>query len=162
MDQPTARRLLSEGAFFIFLGVPEGTEFGIDMKCWNTAEKFRGVKMIPPGIHFIFYSSISTTEDKAPRVGFFYNFKKGEVVVRKWDRVNEQISTEPVSELEIVSFKENILALDGFLGPYPYDILDKWKSLSYHLSGKFREFFVLFPDLSRCCKVGIMFLTVDR
>ncbi|EEZ98158.1 protein AAR2 homolog [Tribolium castaneum] len=130
MDQATARRLLSEGAFFILLGVPEGTEFGIDLKSWNTGEKFRGVKMIPPGVHFIFYNSVSaTTDDVAPRVGFFHNFKPGEVLVKKWSKVNEQISDEQVNESEIVSLKENLRALDGFLGPYPFDIAERWASL---------------------------------
>lgn len=55
IDQDTAKRLLLEGATFIFLGVPIGMQFGIDMKSWSTGEKFKGVKMIPPGIHFVYY-----------------------------------------------------------------------------------------------------------
>lgn len=135
MDQATARKLLQEGAFFIFLGLPEGTEFGIDMKSWNTGEKFRGVKMIPPGIHFIFYSPVSKTNDIAPRVGFFHNFKSGEVLVKKWDNKAEDISAEPVPEVEVVGLKENLMALDGFLGPYPYDIWEKWVKLTADITG---------------------------
>jgi A1 cistron-splicing factor AAR2 len=55
IDQRMARQLLLEGATLVFLGVPQGTEFGIDMKSWNTGDKFRGVKMIPPGFHYIYY-----------------------------------------------------------------------------------------------------------
>ena len=55
MDQDLARRLLIEGATFVFLDVPVGTEFGIDMKSWNTGDKFKGVKMIPPGLHYVYY-----------------------------------------------------------------------------------------------------------
>ncbi|RZC00563.1 AAR2 domain containing protein [Asbolus verrucosus] len=134
MDQSTARRLLAEGGFFIFLEVPKGTEFGIDMKSWNTGEKFRGVKMIPPGVHFIFYSAVSNTDDIAPRMGFFHNFKKSEVLVKKWDKKTEDISMELVSEEEVVNLKENLMMLDEFLGPYPYDILDKWKSLTANIT----------------------------
>ncbi|XP_023029785.1 protein AAR2 homolog [Leptinotarsa decemlineata] len=130
MDQPTAKKLLAEGAFFILLGVPEGTEFGIDMKSWNTGDKFRGVKMIPPGIHFIFFSAVSEEGDTAPRTGFFKNFRKSEVFVKKWDVKNECISVETVSEDEVVNLKDNIMALDDFLGPYPYAIKDKWLNLS--------------------------------
>ncbi|CAH1105542.1 unnamed protein product [Psylliodes chrysocephalus] len=129
MDQQTAKRLLVEGAFFILLDVPKGTEFGIDLKSWNTGEKFRGVKMIPPGIHYIFFNAVSDTGDMAPRIGFFKNFRKSEVFVKKWDKENECISSDEVPESEVVQLKENILLLDGFLGPYPFDILDKWKSL---------------------------------
>lgn len=55
IDQSLARQLLLEGATLVFLDVPRGTEFGIDMKSWNTGDKFRGVKMIPPGPHYVYY-----------------------------------------------------------------------------------------------------------
>ena len=55
MDQELAQKLFTEGAFLICRNVPEGTEFGIDMKSWNTAERFNGIKMIPPGVHYIHY-----------------------------------------------------------------------------------------------------------
>lgn len=136
MDQETAKRLYAEGGIFIFLNVPEGTEFGIDMKSWNTGEKFRGVKMIPPGLHYIFYSAVSDTGDTAPRTGFLHNFKKSEVVVKKWDKKNECISSENVSETEVVHLKDNIRALDNFLGPYPYDIWEKWINLTSEITSR--------------------------
>lgn len=55
MDQETAKKLFDHGAVLVFLDVPVGTEFGIDFCSWNTGEKFMGIKMIPPGIHFIYY-----------------------------------------------------------------------------------------------------------
>ncbi|XP_018569913.1 protein AAR2 homolog [Anoplophora glabripennis] len=134
MDQITAKKLYAEGGIFVFLEVPEGTEFGIDMKSWNTGEKFRGVKMIPPGLHYIFYSAVSDTGDTSPRTGFFHNFKRSEVIVKKWDKKNECISSESVSEAEVVHFKDNILALDNFLGPYPYDIWEKWVNLTSEIT----------------------------
>lgn len=55
MDQSLAQRLLFEGATLVMLDVPVGTEFGIDLKSWNTADRFKGVKMIPPGFHYVHY-----------------------------------------------------------------------------------------------------------
>jgi A1 cistron-splicing factor AAR2 len=55
MDQDTAQVLFREGAIFVFLDVPVGTEFGIDYNSWNVGPQFRGVKMIPPGVHFVYY-----------------------------------------------------------------------------------------------------------
>ena len=55
MDQDTARQLFDQGAALVFLGVPRGTEFGIDYNTWNVDTNFKGVKMIPPGIHFVYY-----------------------------------------------------------------------------------------------------------
>lgn len=57
MDQETAQRLFREGATFVFLGVPPNTQFGIDLQCWSTEEQFRGVKMIPPGLHYVHYAA---------------------------------------------------------------------------------------------------------
>lgn len=135
MNQQEARRLFSEGAVFVLLDVPKGTEFGIDLKSWNVGEKFRGLKMIPQGIHYIYYSAADNYEQTSFRSGFFYNFHKGEFVVKKWDAKLEEISCEEVSENEIVQFKENIIALDEFLGPYPFEIFDKWKNNSCYLNG---------------------------
>ena len=55
MDQDTARILFEDGAILVFLDVPEGTEFGIDYTSWNVGPKFKGVKMIPPGVHYVYY-----------------------------------------------------------------------------------------------------------
>lgn len=55
MDQDTAQTLFKEGAIFVFLDVPVGTEFGIDYNSWNVGPEFRGVKMIPAGLHFVYY-----------------------------------------------------------------------------------------------------------
>ena len=55
LDPDTARCLFEEGAFLMFLDVPPRTEFGIDYNSWNVGEKFKGVKMIPPGAHFVHY-----------------------------------------------------------------------------------------------------------
>ena len=134
MDQKTAKELFYNGGTFILLNVPAGTEFGMDMKLCNTGEKFRGVKMIPPGLHYIFYSSVSKTGDVAPRTGFFHHFHEREVLVKKWDTNSEDICLRNVDEDEVVGLKENILALDKFLGPYPYDIYKKWIELTSHIT----------------------------
>ena len=55
MDQKLANKLFEDGAFLFILDLPVGTEFGIDLNIWNTGEKFKGVKLIPPGFHFVFY-----------------------------------------------------------------------------------------------------------
>ena len=55
MEQDVARRLFTEGAALVLLDVPGGTEFGIDYNSWSVGPKFKGVKMIPPGFHFVFY-----------------------------------------------------------------------------------------------------------
>lgn len=55
MDPELAKKLFHEGATLVILDVPQGTEFGIDYNSWTVGPKFKGVKMIPPGFHFVFY-----------------------------------------------------------------------------------------------------------
>ena len=43
-------------SFQILKDFPVGSEFGIDYKSWNTGEQFMGLKMIPPGVHFVYVS----------------------------------------------------------------------------------------------------------
>jgi A1 cistron-splicing factor AAR2 len=47
--------LFDNGAMLVFLDLPAGSEFGIDYNYYETGAQFKGVKMIPPGIHFIYY-----------------------------------------------------------------------------------------------------------
>lgn len=55
MDQDVAQTLFMQGATLVLLDVPIGTDIGIDIKSWNTEENFKGIKMIPPGIHYVHY-----------------------------------------------------------------------------------------------------------
>ena len=58
MDQSVAQHLFDVGAMIILLDVPPGTEIGIDTKSWHSAENFKGIKMIPPGIHYIYFKYV--------------------------------------------------------------------------------------------------------
>ena len=50
-----ALRRLSETATLVCLGVPTGTEFGIDLRSWVVGERFQGLKFIPPGLHYVYW-----------------------------------------------------------------------------------------------------------
>ena len=59
LSQEDAQQLFHHGATLVFLDVPEGTDFGIDYNTWAVGPKFRGVKMIPPGFHFVYYRFVT-------------------------------------------------------------------------------------------------------
>jgi len=134
MDQERAKKLFDYGATFVFLDVPEGTEFGMDCNVWTVGPKFKGVKMIPPGLHFIHFSPVSRTSegDVGHRSGFFFDFKAEEVVVRSWNR--EEETMRDVEDPHIPSNVETSRKkeLDPFLAPYPYENHKKWISLTNH------------------------------
>ncbi|XP_071174699.1 protein AAR2 homolog isoform X2 [Mytilus edulis] len=135
MDQDTAQTLFKEGAIFVFLDVPVGTEFGIDYNSWNVGPEFRGVKMIPAGLHFVYYSACNKEGQTAPRTGFFYNFRKKEIVVRKWNRLLEDIDPDiDVRGDMLQKFHDNKEEMDRYLGAYPYENYKKWVSLSSCMS----------------------------
>uniref|UniRef100_A0A2R5LBP6 Protein AAR2 homolog n=1 Tax=Ornithodoros turicata TaxID=34597 RepID=A0A2R5LBP6_9ACAR len=135
MDPEVAKKLLREGATLVLLDIPPGSEFGMDMVPHNTGEKFKGIKLIPPGLHFVFYSSVSSAGTTAPRTGFFHYFQGGEVLVKKWDRIAEDIQKEEVSQEEVEKFRSHLEGdLDRFLGVYAYHDWRRWISLTKHIS----------------------------
>lgn len=56
MNQDIANQLFEVGAFILFLDAPPNLEFGIDYNAWTIGPLFKGVKLIPPGLHFIYFS----------------------------------------------------------------------------------------------------------
>lgn len=89
MSPDDARVLFDNGGVLLVLNLPIGTIFGIDMKIYQVAENFRGLKMIPPGFHFVHYSAVNKDGSIAPRAGFFHYFKRQEILIKKWDASDE-------------------------------------------------------------------------
>ncbi|XP_078092800.1 protein AAR2 homolog isoform X1 [Mustelus asterias] len=132
MDQELAKKLFFEGGTLVIIGVPEGTEFGIDYNCWQVGPKFKGVKMIPPGIHFMHCSAVNSRDARltGPRTGCFFHVKQRDILVKRWDKKEEEIVLVEVSEEERERIRENLTDLDKCLGPYPYDAMKRWVSLT--------------------------------
>ncbi|CAA6665386.1 unnamed protein product [Spirodela intermedia] len=83
MDQETALELVKKGATLLLLDVPPFTLFGIDTQ---------GIKMIPPGPHFIYYSPANRDGNEfSPIIGFFIFTSPSEVVVFKWHPQEEHL-----------------------------------------------------------------------
>lgn len=114
MTQEMARIFYEEGALLIVAGIPTGTEFGFDLSPNRTDEMFRGIKMIPPGAHFVYTAAEGVYGDTAARVGFIHFFKKQEIVVREWNGNAEEL--QPRSNVNIerdkARIRENISELD--------------------------------------------------
>ena len=140
LSPEAAQRLYQEGGFLVVTQLPPGTEFGIDLYSWNTGEKFLGVKMIPPGPHFVYYSTLgqgSAGPQLAPRTGqwnwisialkhsiqrhslsgFFHMFHRGEVLVKRYDKSSEELVD--VGDDEVARVRQGLKDMDSRLGPYP-------------------------------------------
>lgn len=138
MDPDVARRLFEEGAFLVLLGVPQGTELGIDCKSWRVGPRFKGVKMIPPGLHFLHYCPAyppSQGGEVGPKTGLFLTLKPREILLASWNPQEEDLDFSASQDEEEVSrTRANLRDLDPFLGPYPYEVMRKWVSLTDRLS----------------------------
>ncbi|GAB6025434.1 a1-alpha2 repression [Chamberlinius hualienensis] len=133
-DPALAGNLLVQGATAVFLNVPRGTEFGIDLCSWHTDKNFKGFKMIPPGIHFLYYSACSKEGETAPRTGFFYNFKSKAVIVKKYDAGREEVVDFDFVDISEDQRQYYLRDFDKHLGPYPYELWKDWISLTSHIS----------------------------
>lgn len=138
MDPDVARRLFEEGAFLVLLGVPQRTELGIDCKSWQVGPRFKGVKMIPPGLHFLHYCSVNPPKhggEIGPKTGLFLTLKPREILLANWDPKLEDLDfSASQNEEEVSRVRANLKDLDPFLGPYPYEVMRKWVSLTDRLS----------------------------
>lgn len=135
MDPETAKKLFESGANVILLNVPPGTEIGIDMQSWRTGPEFKGIKMIPSGLHFIYFSSVSKEGSVGPRTGFFHHFAQREIIAKRFDP-KEEVFVSDVSNEDIERFRLDLQNLDKNLGAYPYDSWKKWVSLSSIISSE--------------------------
>lgn len=135
MHPEIAKQLFETGAFLIIAGVPEKTEFGIDLCSYTVGEKFRGVKMIPPGAHFVYTAAKGLYGDASSRIGFMHYFKCQEIVIREWDNDKEELRIRTTGNKdEVTRIRENLLELDSFLAPYDFSLLPKWNSLTNHVT----------------------------
>ncbi|XP_055315321.1 protein AAR2 homolog [Sitodiplosis mosellana] len=136
IPQDMARILYEEGALLIIAGVPVGTEFGVDLSTNKVDEMFRGVKMIPPGTHFVYTAAEGIYGDTAARVGFVHYFKKQEIVIREWDQNTEELRHRSSANIERdkARIRENLADLDKFLAPYDFQQLKKWQQLSNEIT----------------------------
>lgn len=150
MDPELALQMFEEGGTLVLLGMPIGTEFGIDLSSWNVGERFKGVKMIPPGIHFIYFSAVSRQGDTAPRTGFFHVFKQREIVVRHYDEKAEDLK-EDVDPEEVERVRASLRDLDRCLGAYPIESWEKWISLTQYIPSA--ELERMIPKSGRICSV---------
>ncbi|KAJ7539050.1 hypothetical protein O6H91_11G074900 [Diphasiastrum complanatum] len=136
MQPEEARELAQHGSSLLLLDVPPATLFGIDLKMFTTGPKFKGVKMIPPGPHFVYYSSASRHgSDFAPITGFFIYATPSKVFVRRWDLQEEclvQLFDE--DEEERLSNAVKTFQFDRELGPYDVHHFKTWQHLSKYIT----------------------------
>ena len=91
--------------------------------------------MIPPGIHFIYFSVTDKYGSVGLRTGFFHDFKLGEIVAKRWSAAAESVDLQHAyTPAEMEAFICNKKSLDKFLGAYPFDEYKRWLSLTNQIT----------------------------
>ena len=72
LNQQQANALFPKFGVLFCQHVPEGTVFGIDNYVWHTGPNFMGIKLIPPGIHFVYYRYACSLGLRGPDVELLY------------------------------------------------------------------------------------------
>lgn len=102
-------------ACLIVTGAPDNTEVGIDLLAINITVEFRGIKLIPPGPHFVYSSAKdSFGNSSTARNGFLYYFKAGEILVKEWNQKEEELQDRSKGDLELEKrrIREHLKDLD--------------------------------------------------
>ena len=107
--------------------------YSIDMQSWRSGPEFKGIKMIPSGLHFIYWSSVSKEGSVGPRTGFFHYFAQKEIYAKRFNAQTETFEDTFTTD-DIERFRHNLKDMDRYLGAYPYDLWKKWVSLSNRIS----------------------------
>ncbi|KAM3693923.1 hypothetical protein ACJW31_07G021500 [Castanea mollissima] len=92
---PAALELVKQGVTLLLLDVPQYTLLLLLLllsSMFSVGPAFKGIKMIPPASHFLYYaSSTRDGKDFSPIIGFFIDAAPSEVIVRMWDQLQERL-----------------------------------------------------------------------
>jgi len=123
----------------LLLNCPSMMQFGIDYSSWTVGDKFMGIKLIPEGAHFIYYSL--KDESYSFKQGFFINvIQKNKFHIRKWDKdVEDFVSLKNEEDEKNFSIGINNLEFDQFLGNFPSEQVENWKDLTRFIDSKVLE-----------------------
>ena len=116
-------------AFVVLDNPPAGLDFGVDTFSWTTGPNFKGLSLIPKGLHFFYHST-----GLGARQGFFIEIgAKDEVTARNWIASTEEISSKSTLNRQQVQSLADAIRRGDFnsnLGPYPFDQHRTWRNLT--------------------------------
>ncbi|EGR34586.1 hypothetical protein IMG5_006470 [Ichthyophthirius multifiliis] len=117
----------------LLLENPQGIHFGIDNTIWKVSEKFKGIKMIPHGTHYIHYTLES--EQNMFKLGFFINISpQKRIHVRKWDNDSQDYINLPLEDEKRYIQGVQSYQFDSYLGPYPIERFQIWQECQNYIS----------------------------
>lgn len=103
----------------LLLNIPAKALTGIDLLSFTTSPRFRGIKDLPPGLHFVF---AATSAAFSVRQGAWFYVTPGtgspQVFVKRWDDQTEELVAQ-TDQSEVLHWKANLGSLwKASLTPY--------------------------------------------
>lgn len=135
MDNDEALRRFKTGACVLVLNFPVEMDFGIDLRSWTVGPKFKGLKMVPAGIHLLYWDA-----GHGMTQGMWFHARPSQVLILRWDESIEDFApTEspglPPEQLERLVAAVRRYELDSGLAAYPLEDLEPWRDLTRFLDG---------------------------
>ena len=125
MDHYEALERTHSGGFVLLLDFPVEGEVGLDARSWFTGKRFKGIKMIPPGLHLLTFGAGGGFLQ-----GRWFESRPGSVLVLRWDKANEDLSPgSGMSDEEAARYAEGVRRFDFDAGMAPYG-RDDWQVLA--------------------------------
>lgn len=98
----------------LLLDLPPKSFVGIDLASFTSNDRFQGIKLIPSGLHFVYYSAQG---DMSLRTGFWFRAattKQATTIVTRYDAAIEKLIEEPDMDMEEATrIRANLGALYG-------------------------------------------------
>lgn len=97
-------------ASILLLSLPPSCFAGIDLLSFTTSPRFRGIRNLPPGPHFVF---TSTTNDVSIRHGVWFRVQEArpddppELFIKKWD-ASREVLVEETDQAEVLRWRANL------------------------------------------------------
>ncbi|KAI5845086.1 A1 cistron-splicing factor [Morchella snyderi] len=113
----------------LLLGLPPKSFVGIDLASFNSTDRFQGIKYIPPGLHFVYFSPQG---DMSLRTGFWFKAADAgqhSVIITKYDAASEKLLAQLYGE-SLTIYRQP--AKDGKEGSTRPDA-EQWEALSEHI-----------------------------
>ena len=129
-----ARELNSRGATLLLLDVPVRTQLGFDYLTFTTADKFKGIKMIPPGPHILHITPPPSAASSAPPLPSHHwlYLHTADILVR---RLSPPASLLPLPDCDDEHrYQLAVARFDFDSGLGPYQPRTEWGKLSGWLS----------------------------
>lgn len=96
---------MESSAAVLLLDLPPAALAGIDLLSFTTTPRFRGVKDLPPGLHFVFTGSSTAF---SVRHGIWFRVQdRHQLTITRWQQPDEILAID-VNETERLRWRANI------------------------------------------------------